>query len=197
MQAAGIGDNDGDEPMIPLPLLGLVTIVLLLAAIMTKRMSPLVALIVIPIAAALVGGFGLGTGKMVVEGLRSLAPVIGMFVFAILFFGVMTDAGMLDPIIDGILRTVGTRPTRIVMGTALLALLIHLDGSGAVTFLVTIPAMLPLYERLGMDRRILAGVASMAAGVNSLPWTGPMIRASAALRIPAAELFRPLIPVQA
>jgi CitMHS family citrate-Mg2+:H+ or citrate-Ca2+:H+ symporter len=182
--------------MIPLPLLGLATIVLLLAAIMTKRMSPLVALIVIPIAAALVGGFGLGTGKMVLDGLRSLAPVIGMFVFAILFFGVMTDAGLLDPIIDRILRTVGTRPTRIVMGTALLALLIHLDGSGAVTFLVTIPAMLPLYQRLGMDRRVLAAAASLAAGVNFLPWTGPMIRASASLKLPVGDLFTPLVPVQ-
>src|SRR5262249_49597297 len=74
--------------------------------------------------------------------------------------------------------------------------LVHLDGSGAVTFLVTIPAMLPMYERLGMDRRILAGVASMAAGVNFLPWTGPMIRASAALHIPTTGVFRPLIPVQ-
>jgi len=182
--------------MIPLPLLGLLTIVLLLAAIMTKRMAPLVALIVIPIAAALIGGFGLSTGKMVVDGLKSLAPVIGMFVFAILFFGVMTDAGMLDPIIDRILRTVGTRPTRIVMGTALLGLLIHLDGSGAVTFLVTIPAMLPLYSRLGMDRRVLAAAVSMAAGVNFLPWTGPMIRASASLKLPIGDMFTPLIPVQ-
>jgi citrate-Mg2+:H+ or citrate-Ca2+:H+ symporter, CitMHS family len=183
--------------MIPLPLLGLSTIVLLLAAIMSKRMSPLVALIVIPIVAALAGGFGLGTGKMVVDGLKSLAPVIGMFVFAILYFGVMADAGMLDPIIEGILRTVGTRPTRIVMGTALLALLIHLDGSGAVTFLVTIPAMLPLYQRLGMDRRVLAAAASLAAGVNFLPWTGPMIRASAALKLPIGDIFTPLVPVQA
>ena len=182
--------------MIPLPLLGLATIVLLLASIMTKRMSPLVALILIPIVAALVGGFGLDTGKMVIGGLKNLAPVIGMFVFAILFFGVMTDAGMLDPIIEGILRTVGTRPTRIVMGTTLLALLIHLDGSGAVTFLVTIPAMLPLYQRLGMDRRILAAAASLAAGVNFLPWTGPMIRASAALKLPISDIFMPLIPVQ-
>src|SRR5476651_722938 len=183
-----------DTPM--LAILGVITIVLLLAAIMTKRMAPLVALIVIPIAAALIGGFGLSTGKMVVDGLKSLAPVIGMFVFAILFFGVMTDAGMLDPIIDRILRTVGTRPTRIVMGTALLALLVHLDGSGAVTFLVTIPAMLPLYTRLGIDRRILACVAAMAAGVNFLPWTGPVLRSSAALHVLVADLFQPLIPVQ-
>jgi CitMHS family citrate-Mg2+:H+ or citrate-Ca2+:H+ symporter len=120
-----------------------------------------------------------------------------MFVFAILYFGIMTDAGVLDPIVDRILRAAGTSPTRIVVGSALLALLVHLDGSGAVTFLVTISAMRPLYDRLGMDRRVLACVASLAAGVNFLPWTGPMLRASTALHIPARDLFRPLIPVQA
>ena len=179
-----------------LPLLGLATIVVLLAAILSKRMSPLVALIIVPIAASLIGGFGLQTSKFVIDGLKSLAPVVGMFVFAILYFGTITDAGTLDPIIDRILRTVGTRPTRIVMGTTLLALLIHLDGSGAVCFLVTIPAMLPLYERLNMDRRVLAAAASMAAGINFLPWTGPMIRASASLHLPISALFNPLIPVQ-
>jgi CitMHS family citrate-Mg2+:H+ or citrate-Ca2+:H+ symporter len=180
-----------------LALLGLVTIVLLLAAILTKRMSPLVALIAVPVVAALVGGFGLDTGKFVVQGIRNIAPVAGMFIFAIIYFGVVTDAGMLDPIIDRILAGVGNRPTRIAVGTAFLALVVHLDGSGAVTFLVTVPAMLPLYDRLGMDRHVLACVASMAAGVNFLPWTGPTIRASAALNLSAAEIFVPLIPVQA
>ncbi|WP_205965214.1 CitMHS family transporter [Paraburkholderia flava] len=181
----------------PLPLLGLATIAVLLAAILSKRMSPLVALIVVPIAASLIGGFGLQTSKFILDGLRSLAPVVGMFVFAILYFGTITDAGTLDPIIDRILRAVGTKPTRIVMGTTLLALLIHLDGSGAVCFLVTIPAMLPLYDRLKMDRRVLAAAASLAAGINFLPWTGPMIRASASLGLPVSALFNPLIPVQA
>jgi citrate-Mg2+:H+ or citrate-Ca2+:H+ symporter, CitMHS family len=180
-----------------LALLGVATIGLLLIVIMTKRMSPLIALILIPLAASLIGGFGWDTSKFIVSGLQSLAPVVGMFVFAILFFGIVTDAGMLDPIIDRILATVGTRPTRIVTGTALLALLVHLDGSGAVTFLITIPAMLPLYERLGIDKRILACAASLAAGVNFLPWTGPMIRASASLKLPIPEIFNPLVPVQA
>jgi CitMHS family citrate-Mg2+:H+ or citrate-Ca2+:H+ symporter len=179
-----------------LALLGVITIAVLLLVIMTKWMSPLIALILIPLVASLVGGFGWDSSKFIVSGLQSLAPVVGMFVFAILFFGVVTDAGMLDPIIDRILRTVGTRPTRIVVGTTLLALLIHLDGSGAVTFLITIPAMLPLYDRLGLDKRILACAASMAAGVNFLPWTGPMIRASASLKLPIPEIFNPLVPVQ-
>ncbi len=179
-----------------LALIGALTVIVLLAVIMLNLLSPLVALIAVPVAAALLGGFSLETSKFIVTGISSIAPVAGMFVFAILYFGIMTDAGMLDPIISRILRAVGARPTRIVVGTALLALLIHLDGSGAVCFLVTIPAMLPLYERLGMDRRVLACAAAMAAGVNFLPWTGPTLRASAALKIPVTSIFQPMIGVQ-
>lgn len=181
-----------------LALLGLTTIVVLLAAILSKRMTPLVALIVIPIVAAVIGGFGLETGTFITTGIQNLAPVVAMFVFAILFFGVVTDAGLFDPIIDRVLRAVGTRPAWIVPGTALLAALVHLDGSGAVTFLVVVPAVLPLYEKLGMDRRLLACAAAMAAGVmNIVPWGGPALRASAALKIPVTEVYTPLIPAQA
>jgi citrate-Mg2+:H+ or citrate-Ca2+:H+ symporter, CitMHS family len=180
-----------------LALIGLITIVALLAAILTRRMSPLAALIAIPVAASVLAGFGTETSTFILDGVKNVAPTAGMFIFAILYFGIVTDAGMLDPVISRILRAVGNRPSRIVPGAALLGLLVHLDGSGAVTFLVTIPAMLPLFERLGMDRRILACVVSMSAGVNVLPWTGPMLRASGALKIPVADLFVPLIPVQA
>ena len=162
-----------------LSLLGLLTVMALLGAIVGRLMSPLVALITVPVAAALIGGFGLETATFVVAGIQQIAPVATMFVFAILYFGIITDAGTLDPVIDRVLRVVGYRPTRVVVGSAFLALLVHLDGSGAVTFLVTVPAMLPLYDRLQIDRRVLAGVVSLAAGVNFLPWTGPMVRASA------------------
>jgi CitMHS family citrate-Mg2+:H+ or citrate-Ca2+:H+ symporter len=177
--------------------LGAGAIFVLLAAILLNRCSPLVALIVVPVAAALIGGFGLETASFIVDGVTKIAPMAAMFVFAILFFGVMTDAGLMDPIIARVLRVVGENPARVVVGSALLALLVHLDGSGAVCFLVVIPAMLPLYDRLGLDRRVLACVVSMAAGVNFLPWTGPRVRSAAALDIPVSEIFRPLIPVQA
>ncbi len=179
-----------------LAVLGLITILVLLIVILTNKLSPLVALIVIPIIASLIGGFGAETATFIVSGVKNIAPTAAMFVFAIVFFGVLTDAGMMDPIIDRILKAVGLKPTRIVVGSALLALIIHLDGSGAVTFLVTIPAMLPLYDRLGMQRRVLALVVAMAAGVNFLPWTGPVLRASAALNVPVSSIFTPLFVVQ-
>jgi CitMHS family citrate-Mg2+:H+ or citrate-Ca2+:H+ symporter len=181
-----------------LALLGIATVLLLLAAILSRRVSPLVALIAVPIATALAGGFGREIGKWITSGLSNIAPVVAMFVFAILFFGVMTDAGLFDPIVAGVRRVVGTRPAWIVPGTALLAALVHLDGSGAVTFLVVVPAMLPLYEALGMDRRLLACAAAMAAGVmNVVPWGGPTLRAAAALKLPVAEIFNPMLPLLA
>jgi CitMHS family citrate-Mg2+:H+ or citrate-Ca2+:H+ symporter len=179
-----------------LAVLGLLTIAVLLLVILKNWLSPLIALITVPVAASIIAGFGLETGKFMVDGIRAVAPVAGMFLFAIVYFGVVTDAGMLDPIIDRIVGAAGARPARVTLGTALLALLIHLDGSGAVCFLITIPAMLPIYDRLHMDRRVLAAVASLAAGVNFLPWTGPTIRAASALKLSANDIFRPLIPVQ-
>ena len=180
-----------------LALLGLCIIIVLLVTIMTQRASPLIALILIPSLGAFVGGFSpLEVSTFVLEGLRNIVPAAGMFVFAILFFGVVSDAGMLDPIIGGIVRKMGNKPTRITIGSVFLTLFIHLDGSGAVTFMLAVPALLPLYDRLGMDRRILACVLSLAAGVNFLPWVGPMIRSSAVLDIPATTIFNPLIPVQ-
>lgn len=179
-------------------LIGLLTIVLVLAGILSKKISPLAALIAIPILAALLAGFSVAdTGKFAVNGIKAIAPVVGMFVFAIVFFGIIKDAGTLDPIIDAILRMVGTRPSRIALGAAVLAAIVHLDGSGAVTFLVTIPAMLPLFDRLNMDKRILACVVAMAAGTaNMLPWGGPTLRASSSLQLSIGELYMPVIPAQ-
>jgi len=179
-----------------LALIGLAAVLALVGLIVFNLCSPVVALIAVPVIASVLAGFGLATGGFMLTGIALIAPVVAMFVFAILYFGVMTDAGLLDPLIRLVLRCVGRHPVRIVVGTALLALLVHLDGSGAVCFLVVIPAMLPLYEALGLDRRILACAASLAAGVNFLPWTGPTLRAAGALHLTPVEIFRPMIPIQ-
>ena len=180
-----------------LALLGFVTIVLLLAAIMTKRLSPVVALIAIPIITAVLGGFSPQLGGFIGKGIASVAPTGVMFVFAILFFGVLTDAGTFQPIIDKIIGAVGNDPVKITLGTALLAMIVHLDGSGAVTFLIVIPAMLPLFDSMNMRRTTLATVVALAAGtMNILPWGGPTLRAATALQVNPAVLFNPmLIPV--
>lgn len=177
-----------------LAFLGLITIVLLLILVMTKKTSPTIALITVPVVTAAIGGFGLQIGDFITSGIKSISTTGVMFIFAILFFGVLSDAGTFDPIIKKIIKVVGKNPVKIVIGTAILAMFVHLDGSGAVTFLITIPAMLPLYDALGMKRTTLATIVALGAGtMNILPWGGPTIRAASSLGMTPTELFNPML----
>lgn len=179
-----------------LALTGVIVIVCVLLGIMTKKTSPMVALISFPFIGALILGYSPHeTSSFIIQGLKDIIPVTGMIIFAILYFGVVSDAGMLDPIVAIILRAVGCKPARITLGTALLAWVIHLDGSGAVTIMLTVPAVMPLYKKLGMDRRILACIIAMAAGTNFLPWIGGMVRCSIVFNMPSTAIYAPLFPV--
>lgn len=180
-----------------LAILGLITVLLLLVLVMMKKATPVVALIAVPTVTALIAGSGLNIGTYITNGIKTIAPTGVMFIFAILFFGILSDAGTFKPIINKIIKVVGTDPAKITVGTAILAMIVHLDGSGAVTFLVTIPAMLPLYDSLGMRRTTLATVVALAAGVmNIVPWGGPTLRAATALNVEVTQLFNPvLIPM--
>lgn len=134
-----------------LSILGFGMVITFMYLIMSKRLSPLVALITIPILFALIGGFGAGIDEMMLEGIKKIAPTGVMLMFAILYFGVMIDAGLFDPLVRVILRFVKGDPMKIVLGTAVLAMLISLDGDGSTTYMITVSAMLPLYQRLGMN----------------------------------------------
>ncbi len=170
-------------------------VVVFMALIMTKRLSALTALILVPIAFGLIGGFAGGLGAMMLAGITKLAPTGVMLMFAILYFAIMIDAGLFDPFVRAIVRIVHGDPMKIVVGSAVLALLVSLDGDGSTTYMITTAAMLPLYRRLGIRPLILACVTMMAGGVmNILPWGGPTARVASALGVDSSEIFVPLIP---
>ncbi|WP_420007726.1 CitMHS family transporter [Xanthomonas sacchari] len=181
-----------------LTALGFGMVITFMYLIMSKRLSPLVALIIVPIAFALAGGFGTGINEMMLEGIKKIAPTGVMLMFAILYFGVMIDAGLFDPLVRRILRLVKGDPMKIVVGTAVLALLISLDGDGSTTYMITVSAMLPLYRRLGMNALNMTCVTILAGGVMNLtPWGGPTARAATALHVDPADVFVPLVPAMA
>ncbi|GGR49072.1 CitMHS family citrate-Mg2+:H+ or citrate-Ca2+:H+ symporter [Nocardioides luteus] len=181
-----------------LSLMGFVTVAVILALLLTNRVAAVVALAGVPVVTALVAGFGpTEIGEFVAGGLGGVVGVVAMFVFAIVYFGIMRDAGMFDPIIRRIVAFAGNAPVTVCLATATLAMAAHLDGAGATTFLITIPAMLPLFDRLGMSRLVLATCVGLGAGVmNIVPWGGPTARAAATSGVPANELWVPLIPAQ-
>jgi citrate-Mg2+:H+ or citrate-Ca2+:H+ symporter, CitMHS family len=178
-----------------LTVLAFAMIAVFMALIMTKRMSVLTALILVPVAFALVAGFGRDLGPMMLDGVKALAPTAVMLLFAILFFSIMIDVGLFEPVVRRVVQVVQGDPLKIVVGTSVLTLLVSLDGDGSTTYLIVTAALLPLYRRLGLSRLVLASVIMQAGGVmNILPWGGPTARAASALRVDASEIFLPMIP---
>ncbi|MDT3893691.1 citrate:proton symporter, partial [Staphylococcus arlettae] len=166
--------------------------------IMTRKMSALIALIIVPTVFALIGGFYAGLGKYMLEGIETVAPTGIMLTFAILYFGVMIDAGLFEPVINQIIKIVKGDPVKIAIGTVILASLVALDGDGTTTFIITVTAMMPLYKKIGMSLYVLSTLALLSIGVmNMLPWGGPTARAISALHLSTEDVFIPIMPAMA
>ncbi len=179
-------------------LLGLAMVVTFMTLIMTKRMSAVAALILVPVVFGLLAGAGPSIGKMMVEGVLQVTPTALMLAFAVLYFATVMDAGLFDPLVRRVLAIVGDDPMRISIGTALLAMTVSLDGDGTTTALIVVTAMLPVYRKTGMNPLVLATLLALCnALMNFVPWGGPSARAAAAVQVDLNDVFLPLIPPMA
>jgi CitMHS family citrate-Mg2+:H+ or citrate-Ca2+:H+ symporter len=176
-------------------VLGLAMVVTFMILIMTKRMSAIAALLVVPIVFGLLAGAGAGLGEMILKGVGQVAPTALMLSFAVLYFAIMMDAGLFDPLVNKVLSIVGEDPMRISLGTAILAMLVSIDGDGTTTALIVITAFLPVYRRVGMNPLILATLLGLSNSLmNYVPWGGPSARAAAAVHVDLADVVGPLLP---
>jgi len=179
-------------------LLGTVMVVTFMTLIMTKKMSAIAALIVVPILFGLIAGAGPGLGDMMIEGVLQVAPTALMLTFAVLYFAILMDAGLFDPLVRRVLAAVGEDPVRISVGTAVLAMVVSLDGDGTTTALIVVTAFLPVYRRVGMNPLILGALLALSNAVmNFLPWGGPSARAATAVQADLNNVFMPLVPAMA
>lgn len=179
-----------------LAILGFATIAAFMVAVMTHRLSAYTALVLMPLVAGLVAGQGSKLGAFALDGVVKVAPTASLLLFAVLFFSIMIDAGLFRPLERWLLQLAGDDPVRIVMATAIMALIVSLDGDGATTILIVTTAFLPLYFRNGINPLVLGVVLAGANTVMNLsPWGGPTGRAAAALHLDVGTVFTPLIPV--
>ena len=179
-----------------LSLFGLATIVVFFVLIITKKLSVITALVIVPIVFGIAAGFSISDlSEMMLDGIKQVSPTGVLLMFAVLYFSVMLDAGLFDSIITLIIRTVKGDPLKVVFGTAILTMLVHLDGDGTATFMIVISAFLPIYKELKMDRRVLAGIVALSVGpLHLVPWSGTSARAIATLNATATEIFNPNVP---
>jgi len=129
------------------------------------------------------------------DGIKQVAPTGILLMFAVLYFATMLDAGLFDPVIAGIVRTVKGDPLKVVMGTALLTMIVHLDGDGTATFMIVLSAFLPIYKQLGINPLVLSGIVALSVGpLHLVPWSGTSARAISTLNTDAVHIFNPNIP---
>lgn len=185
-----------------LALLGFATVIAIIALLLKNVTVPSVAFVgVSTITTAilvLTGTFTLDEmAEFIKNGVSGVHGTAILFIFSVLFFGIMTDAGMFDTIIGALMKKVGNNVIGVALMTCIIAIIGHLDGGGASTFLITIPAMLPVYKRLHMRRETLLLICVTAMGVmNLMPWGGPTMRAASVLGVDANEVWSQLLPMQ-
>lgn len=179
-----------------LALLGFLIISVFLILIMTKRVSVITALVLVPLLFGFFAGFGVKElGEMMLAGIKQVAPTGILLMFAVLYFATMLDVGLFDPVIAVIVRSVKGDPLKVVVGTAILTMVVHLDGDGTATFMIVLSAFLPIYKKLNINRLVLSGIVAMSVGpMHLVPWSGTSARAISTLKTDVPHIFNPNIP---
>lgn len=178
-----------------LALLGFAMIVVFMALIMAKKLSPFTSLILIPVLFGILAGYGWDTLTYAMEGIKSVASTFAMMTFAILFFGIMLTAGMFDPMVDKVVNWCKGDPLKVLVGTAVLAAFVSLDGDGTTTVMICCTALIPIYNRLGIRKIYLANLIILQNCImNLIPWGGPTARVMSVMNLDAGEILAPLVP---
>ena len=198
-------------------------LIVFLGLIMTKKMQPFTALVLVPLVFTLAGAF-LGQyaeavaaakeidvaavtlwdqiaiiGDWTVDGSLKTAKTGIMLLFAIMYFAIMLNAGLFDPVTKFMIKFAKGDPVKVLMATAIVAACVSLNGDGTTTTLICCTAFIPLYKKLNMKMMNLGVlVILMNTIMNLLPWGGPTARVISVLQgqpgVNDQTILRALLP---
>ena len=175
-----------------LALYGYAIVIIFMILIMTKKLSALTSLLLVPIVIGCIAGFGPDLAEYALTGMKSVAGTAALLLFAVSYFCIQLGSGMFDPLAARIVRFVKGDPVRVLVGTVLLALAISMDGDGATTYIIVCTTMVPIYKRLNINILILPCLTVLCNGImNLLPWGGPTARVLSGLDLEANQVMLP------
>lgn len=119
-----------------------------------------------------------------------------MILFAVLYFSIMMNAGLFDPLCTFLIRKAKGDPLKVMMVTVLTSTVVTLDGDGTTTILIVTAAFLPLFKKMRMKLSNLAMMIILPCSIgNCLPWGGPLARAASVINVDVNVLFKSFLPV--
>ena len=181
-----------------LALVGFLIIIVMMLLIFRSKALPAFCFAVLPIIGALICGFSLADiSDFIGKGVGSTWQTAILFIFSVTYFGIMNDAGLFDKLVDGLVKKAGKNITLILIFTSVIAMIAHIDGAAAATYLITIPTMLPIYKKMHIRPTVLLLLCGAATGImNLVPWGGPTMRVATTANVDATELWIKMIPMQ-
>lgn len=181
-----------------LGFLGLLMIVIIVWALIQSKTNPVPIFVIVPIIAAVIAGFGPeDIFKFIQTGVSKTWSTAVLFIFSIVYFSLMSDVGLFDPMVNYLAKKAGNNIMLVTIATAMIAVIGHLDGALASTLLITIPAMLPIYKKLHIRPVVLVCIIGAAMSImNLVPWGGPVARTGVVLNADVNALWQDLIPLQ-
>ena len=222
-QVADTQIHKGELQPMTMTIIAWAMIIVFLVLVMTKKMQPFTALLLVPLAFTLLGAF-LGQytdlvaaanevdaasvtlwdqikiiGDWTVAGVGQTANTGIMLLFAILYFAIMLNAGLFDPVTRAMIRFAKGDPVKVLLGTAIVAACVSLNGDGTTTTLICCTAFIPIYKKLNLKMMNLGVlVILMNTIMNLLPWGGPTARVISVLQgqpgVDEQTILRALIP---
>ncbi|WP_125581000.1 transporter permease [Levilactobacillus cerevisiae] len=182
-------------------IIGFVMMIVIVWVLLKQKTSTMFAFTVIPILGAiLVGASPTQIGGYLTKGLGMTTPVALIMLFSLPYFLLMADTGFFNGIVRRILKHINLNPIVLTCLTLLIAMITGFDVSITSIYLITIPLLLPFYQKLHMKPIILVFLTTVGA-INTfdVPWSARMLR-SASL-IPnisggANHLFGMMFPTQ-
>lgn len=181
-----------------LAIVGFLMVAVIIYLLMQSKATPTPIFIIVPLVAAVaVGSSFAEISKYIKTGVAITMPIAVLFMFSIIYFALMSDAGMFDPLVNFLVKKAGNNVVAVTVSTGIIATIAHLDGSLAATLLVTVPAMLPLYKRLNIRPLVMLVIIGSAMSImNLVPWGGPVARVAAITKMDINQLWHTLIPLQ-
>ena len=181
-----------------LGVMGILMIATIVWALIQSKTNPVPIFVIVPIIAAVIVGFGpQDIFEFIKVGVSKTWSTAVLFIFSIVFFSLMGDVGLFDPMVNWLAKKAGNNIMAVTIATSLIAVIAHMDGALASTLLITIPAMLPDYKKLHIRPVTLLVIIGAAMSImNLVPWGGPVARTGVVLNADVNALWQELIPLQ-
>jgi CitMHS family citrate-Mg2+:H+ or citrate-Ca2+:H+ symporter len=181
-----------------LALVSFLMIVIIVWSLIQSKTNPVPIFVVVPILAAIMCGFAPTTiFEFIKKGVGTTWSTAVLFIFSIIYFSIMGDVGLFDPLVNWLVKHAGSNILLVTVATACIAVITHLDGALASTLLITIPAMLPVYKKLHMRPVVICAIVGAAMSIMNLcPWGGPVARCGVILKMDVNTIWKELIPTQ-